>query len=886
MVQASNLSRYRPAVLTVAGIAAAYGIYTLYSAYSNHHTTSSLRRSNAVHRPRRERERERHAVGIDRLPPTHDAPLGLIILRKGEDAFVINLATTMFPTSEELQQIYQPPVNEEIRQKIGVVAIELVLLSCLNCTTDPNSWDQFRTLGFADLVQAMEGRDTHEIRSLAQQIPGILQMTGITEQQVAQALSKFFVSDKWVAAFRDTYETWRSEPAETEDMDGTDGAPKEPSHGLRGLLYYIAEEDAKRKAYEHRGIRCEECSEMPIRGVRYHCLNCPDYDLCASCEQHTEHVKTHVFAKIKIPLPILSQPTKEYRLWYPGDPRKMHESLEPALRKRFCHEFGYEEPDIDALYDQFMANANVPFSQATTSVKACVDRRAFNKSLTRDTWTTCFAANMMYDRMFAFYDTDLNGVIDFQEFVSGVAYLRGPKRFATLARAIRGYDMDGNGYVDRTDFLRLLRAKYDIQKQLVSDMVEGQEIEQTQAALETLQSSQPISSVFSQEDIPPGEIRERRGKRTDMHGDFQPMEGTPTILENDHPWPSHPPAREAAERQSISRFAEMIYGPFDGASPAFERNTLEEIDGLPRWYTENTRNGDDDASDDDRPAVDRYAVDSQELIEPHIPDIIWQTVEDGLNELLDKMFKAKEEENTAVEETRAMRQKWSKQIAAAKEEERCRKDKMVESAQSDPLMATALNAGLDSKPQTPPHQNGGSHMRRQMVPTDAASLERREREISDASLDELLSNTGFSIRDSSTSANGSSSPRAAHIGASSIWNGSMRSQATSPLRTMTSTDDEEGLDPTLPQNRPNAEPDKDKITTVRKENRRSPALPERPPSQEQLRYLADLDEAEQQILDRGGPGRLSYTEIEGMAVADKKGELRGLIKSWLEYASF
>ncbi|KAF2172158.1 hypothetical protein M409DRAFT_62933 [Zasmidium cellare ATCC 36951] len=863
MAQASHLSRYRPAVLSVATIAAAYGIYTLYSAYSNNHATStSLRRSNAVHRPRRDRERERHAVGIDRLPPTHDAPLGLIILRKGEDAYVINLATTMFPTTDELQRIYQPPVNEEIRQKIAVVAVELILLSCLNSTTEPDSWDQFRALGFAELVHAMAGRDRNEIRGLAQQIPDILQMSGITEQQVAQALNKFFVSEKWLAAIREAGDT---EPAETEDMDRDDGASKEPSHGLRGLLYYIAEEDAKRKAYEHRGIRCEECSEMPIRGIRYHCLNCPDYDLCASCEQHTEHVKTHVFAKIKIPLPILSQPTKEYRLWYPGDPRKIHESLEPALRKRLCHEYGYEEPDIDALYDQFMANANVPFPHATTSVKACIDRRAFNKALTRDTWTTCFASNTIYDRMYALYDTDMNGVIDFEEFVSGVSYLRGPKRFATLARAIRGYDMDGNGFVDRSDFTRLLRAKYEIQQQLVSDMVEGQEIEQTQAALETLQSSQPISSVFSQEDIPPGEIRERRGKREDMNGDLQPNEGTKTILENDHPWPGTSPPTREAERRTVSRFAEMIYGPFDGTSPSFEGVELDDIDGLPRW--DHTGRDDDD--------------------DPHIPDIIWQTVEDGLNELLDKMFKAKEEENTATEETRAMRQKWSKQIADAREEERRRKNAMIESAQSDPLVATAVIAGLDSKPKSPPRQHGAPHMRRQMVPTDTESLERREREISAAPLEELLDTTGFSVRDASSSVNVSSLPRAAHIGASSIWNGSVRSQATSPLRTMISTDDEETVDPTLPQNRPNAiDTSVPTSPPVRKENRKPPALPERPPSHEELRYLADLDDAEQQSLDRGGPGRLSYAELEAMAVADTKGELRGLIKSWLEYASF
>lgn len=866
MAQASHLSRYRPAVLSVATIAAAYGIYTLYSVYNDRNTTSSLRRSNAVHRQRR----ERHAtVGIDRLPPTHDAPLGLIILRKGEDAYVINLATTMFPTTEELQRIYQPPVNEEIRQKIGVVAVELILLSCLNASNEPDSWEQFRALGFGDLLHAMAGRDMDEIRGLGQQIPEILQMTGVTEQQVVQALNKFFVSEKWLAAIRESDDT---EPAETEDMEPADAASKEPSHGLRGLLYYIAEEDAKRKAYEHRGIRCEECSEMPIRGVRYHCLNCPDFDLCASCEQHTEHVKTHVFAKIKIPLPILSQPTKEYRLWYPGDPRKIHDTLEPALRKRLCHDFGYEEPDIDALYDQFMANANIPFPYATTSVKAAIDRRAFNKALTRETWATCFAANAIYDRMYAFYDADMNGVIDFQEFVGGVSYLRGPKRFATLERAIRGYDIDGNGFVDRTDILKLLRAKYEIQQQLVSDMVEGLEVEQTQAALETLQSSQPISSFYSQEDIPPGEIRPRRAKRPDTVGDLLPSEGTKTILDNDHNWPgTRQSDQEHARRMRLS---DMLSAPFDGTSPALDRDDLQAIDGLQLVELGHR-------SHQNAPSDESY----RKLTVPHVPDIIWQTVEDGLNELLDKIFRAKEDEDQAVEMTRSERRRWNKQLSAFKAEEQRKRDMMIESAKSDPLVATAVNAGLESKPKSPSQQSRMPPVRRQMVPTDTESLERREREISDAPLDELLSATGFGIRDA-TSANVSSSPRAAHIGASPIWNGSARSQATSPLRTMTSSDDDEAVDPTLPQNRPNAVTDTSTKSFVNKEKGNPPALPERPPSQEHLRYLAELDEAEQRLNDRGGPGRLTYAELETMAVADQKGEIRGLLKTWLEYASF
>lgn len=65
--------------------------------------------------------------------------------------------------------------------------------------------------------------------------------------------------------------------------------------------------------YVHEHVACDSChptSFSPIKGVRYKCLICPDYDLCEGCEaqQHIEgrndgnHVLTHPMAKITKPL--------------------------------------------------------------------------------------------------------------------------------------------------------------------------------------------------------------------------------------------------------------------------------------------------------------------------------------------------------------------------------------------------------------------------------------------------------------------------------------------------------------------------------------------------------------------------------------------------------
>jgi hypothetical protein len=58
----------------------------------------------------------------------------------------------------------------------------------------------------------------------------------------------------------------------------------------------------------------------PIRGTRYKCINCPDFDLCALCEDQEIHERNHVFIKIRIPIPPLAnQRTPIASVFYPGN---------------------------------------------------------------------------------------------------------------------------------------------------------------------------------------------------------------------------------------------------------------------------------------------------------------------------------------------------------------------------------------------------------------------------------------------------------------------------------------------------------------------------------------------------------------------------------------
>ncbi|RDX42748.1 hypothetical protein OH76DRAFT_1410824 [Lentinus brumalis] len=55
----------------------------------------------------------------------------------------------------------------------------------------------------------------------------------------------------------------------------------------------------------HEGTRCDTCTQSPLVGVRYKCLDCADFDMCAKCfskpTQRTAHNLKHAFFPITAP---------------------------------------------------------------------------------------------------------------------------------------------------------------------------------------------------------------------------------------------------------------------------------------------------------------------------------------------------------------------------------------------------------------------------------------------------------------------------------------------------------------------------------------------------------------------------------------------------------
>ena len=896
MSQASQLSRYRPAIFVITGAAAACGIYILYTTFSSQPAKGGLHRSNAVHR-----RRPSPRFSVDYTTPTYDYFLGTVVVSKGDTKHHTDVNMLGAPTVSQIRSAFPDvPESEYPQSLLDSKAIESVLNACFLAQDDETQQARLREAGVHEISEAMQARNIPRLLSLV--VPLLHQIVE-TDVQTINVATVAFLAHSGLTSYRradverptdpqtaTNDETGHSEVAETLEYSGLEDTTHEPEQGLKGLLYHIAETDAKRKAYEHRGIHCEECGEKPIRGVRWHCLNCPDFDLCSTCEASTVHHKTHVFAKVKIPLPVLSQPTQVHPVWYPGEPRKIWHALSPEMKTCFRNTYEFDEPHIDAYFDQFTCLANVPWKDDPAQIKAAIDRRAFNKALTCERWPQRFRPNAVYDRMFAFYDTDANDLIGFREFLNGIAYLRGPKRFTPLRRALQGFDIDSDGFVDRNDFLRLLRAKLEIQMLLIKDMVEGQELEQTQAAMETLRSSQPISSIFSWEEIPQGENRVPIGKARDANGDLQPLEGTKTILEDNEGW-----SKERAQRQRqlpsqsheqlqhhLSRFEELLSSPTDGANSYDEGPSLSGA-----------------ASDEP------VTVNGTDNDPPLDEDMMWQIIEEGLNELLSTMFDAKETEHNEVINARPEIERWSKEIEAAmkrKEELRDALQKELQEADTvDPLLATAvnsLNGSVEVKPKDEANAEASSSFKSDIVPTDHESLTKREEEIAQKPLDELLSATGYStIEQSDTNGHADEVTETHQDGAGYDSDDSVRS-AESDLKRFMGLDGY-SADSTMPQNRPNALPPtpqsgqglmadvkRDSLQSAASDKPADATTSNEPPSPERLEHLGKLAEIDKEIQARGGPGRLSYDEVEAMVQNDSSKELRGIVTGWLEWASF
>ncbi|KAI5245233.1 hypothetical protein E4T43_03379 [Aureobasidium subglaciale] len=768
-------------------------------------------------------------------------------------------------------------------------------------------------------------------------------------------------------------------PDETDlDFTETDGSDhedeREPAQGIKGVLYNIAEEKAMRELYVHTGIRCEQCGQYPIRGVRWHCNNCPDFDLCSTCETHPLHPRTHIFSKIKVPVAFLSQNHQVHDVSYPGDPMAQWPTLKPSLKKQLAIDTGIEELKIQVAYDQFACKANTAYPEDPMQVNIAVDRHAFNKLMMSPTWKRPLEPNCLYDRMFNFYDTDNNGLIGFKEYVDGIAYLRRPnKQNSSMGRIFLGFDFDGDGYISRRDFIRMLSAKYAIQKKIVSDMTRAAEYDMVGYSTHVVRSSQPISAAFAHEDVPPGQTRTHTMfKGPDRFGEAQIRPGAgpfasavlPDGLE--HPdtnlintmahrygveiLPGHEVSAEQYSLENLTEFTNSLnqvaiveIDHEEDQEPRFmvetdlrhNRSQYSLDEPELRWRQDIKEASRDMNQSSEKPVWQGLHADEDDFLPPlpadilergrayEVPvaekdfgtEIIFQVIQEGLNEIIDPIFAQKERLAEHVKATIEERRRYRQEIAEYVRNAKARQEELSIGADIDPLLgiANAANSrdlleheqeyesgarndtmlqieSLDANTRLPTPREIAIDLQEhitQQAQTLDGNLDDLESNIREQSLDELLAQSGYII-------DGSIDPDTVPTDTHDNGPGS----AESGLMITSTAEGDVSLDVVSPDNlspstqhiqAPFSTPDIDS-TTCESPHWQSGIAGQsqfsEKPNYERLRELARLDEEEKVILARGGPGRLNLKEFEEIIRADQRGLLQGVAEGWLEWAEF
>lgn len=254
---------------------------------------------------------------------------------------------------------------------------------------------------------------------------------------------------------------------------------------LLNLLFAIADDQSRRSSIIHRSSKCNSCQESPIRGIRYKCAQCPDFDLCESCECHDIH-RQHLLLKIAIPLPPLMNPsTPLVRKFYPNllPPKELPHELGRKLQASTC----FDMNELSSLYTEFCV-------LATTNNDGV-------EGITRETFSKCLgelggSRSVMCNRMFAFYDEDRDGAISFVEMARWFSiYKKGTLEEKTPG-VFRAYDVDEDGKVSREDLRTMLEAFADTSRDMTRAMVRRME-EDILNEPSKLLPGQPISAAFT-----------------------------------------------------------------------------------------------------------------------------------------------------------------------------------------------------------------------------------------------------------------------------------------------------------------------------------------------------------------------------------------------------
>lgn len=633
----TSLSRYRPLLYLFTGVVAAYALVYIHNnlIYPRpEQTSSSLRRRNAVRRRRNDPDdvtdtpSHRAITHLEQLERQNGVYGTFRIETEDGRRVESGLLPSLLATRDQLmEEVGVPPAHaERMREMMEDTFLE-----------------SFLALDFPP-EHVLEERSP-ERHYLSEQ----LQRRGISRAGVERALAQFNENSNYGEELRHRRQNGErvtlststfpdvSVPAQNMDADtvvddqsvfswrdgNNDTSPTREGQNLLNLLYHIAEDQSRRDGYIHRGVTCNSCNAMPIQGIRYRCANCIDYDLCETCEAMQVHIKTHLFYKVRIPAPFLGNPRQSQPVWYPGKPAMLPRSLPRNLAKRFMKETGFENTELDALWDQFRCLANYEWPDDPNKLYMAIDRKTFDRCFVPNTSIRPPPPSLIYDRMFAFYDTNSDNLIGFEEFLRGLASLNNKSNDERLRRVFRGYDINGDGFVERKDFLRVFRAYYALSRELTRDMVAGLEDDFLEGgARDVVLGSQPISSAFPGS-IPSGEpSRIGEGKRINREGDMEVMDNE-GVLRHD--------GSDTGDRYSVVGDS-AVRGQFGRVRPMFP-STVRLASAADSHHPGIDGIGEDMDEDEDEDGSESEDASSSSITSDHWPPAEHILEEDVINAL-------------------------------------------------------------------------------------------------------------------------------------------------------------------------------------------------------------------------------------------------------------
>lgn len=106
----------------------------------------------------------------------------------------------------------------------------------------------------------------------------------------------------------------------------------------------------REKALEiHKGIRCDICGKNPIRGKRFKCIICRDYDLCMACERTNNHI--HPMLRLAVPAHQATISLSRHAALL----KTTYDKLTDCQRRKFILKFYAGRTYEEQFYDQFLA---------------------------------------------------------------------------------------------------------------------------------------------------------------------------------------------------------------------------------------------------------------------------------------------------------------------------------------------------------------------------------------------------------------------------------------------------------------------------------------------------------------------------------------------------